>query len=81
MRELARRIVRMRRLLALAIVHELALRAEAQRATLALLDAESKMLPLYFQRAQELDRRVGAPVKRKIMREGILAQQNVAGTL
>ena len=78
MRELARRIVRMRKLLMAAIVHELAERENAQRASLALLDAEANMLPLGLQRAEQITRLIGEPVQRKIAREGVLSQ-NVGG--
>ena len=78
MRELARRIVRMRKLLMAAIVHEIAENEPAQRASMSLLDAEATQLPLGLQRAQHITRLIGEPVQRKIAREGVLAQ-NVGG--
>jgi len=78
MRELAQRIVRMRKLLIAAIVHELAGNEAGQRAAFALLDAEANSLPLLLQRESSIKLHVGAPVQRKIAREGVLAQ-NVGG--
>lgn len=77
MRELAKRIVKMRRLLMTATIAGIAGRADVERSAMHMLDDEAQLLPLSLRFDRELVKRIGDPVRRKIEREGILAQQNV----
>lgn len=73
-REIALRIVRLRRLLQLGMVAELMDDTVEYDRLLAEFEAQSAKFPLWLTFTNALETRVAAPSRRKVEREGILAQ-------
>ena len=74
MREIALRIVRLRRLLQLGMVAELMDDVDEYDRLLAEFESQSAKLPLWLTLSNALVSRVSEPSRRKVEREGILAQ-------